>query len=55
MVSRLCGPTDRGEYKVVITNRRDARLFSRRVGFMGAKQRKLRRELRADARRRAGR
>ena len=31
----------RGEIKVVITNRRDARLFERRVGFWGAKQEKL--------------
>ena len=46
VVSRLCGPTARGETKVVITNRRDARLFERRVGFLGAKQRKLERELR---------
>jgi DNA gyrase subunit A len=29
------------ELKVVITNRRDARLFAQRIGFMGAKQRKL--------------
>jgi len=31
----------RGEIKVVITNRRDARLFADRVGFFGAKQPKL--------------
>ena len=30
-----------GEYKVVITNRRDAVLFGTRVGFIGAKQQKL--------------
>jgi DNA gyrase subunit A len=30
-----------GEIKVVISNRRDARLFERKVGFLGAKQRKL--------------
>jgi DNA gyrase subunit A len=30
-----------GEIKVVITNRRDARLFATRVGFIGAKQDKL--------------
>ena len=30
-----------GEYKVVVTNRRDARLFANRVGFLGAKQAKL--------------
>ena len=32
---------DDGEIKVVISNRRDARLFSQRVGFLGAKQDKL--------------
>lgn len=32
---------DRGEYKVVITNRRDARLFAQRIGFLDAKQDKL--------------
>ena len=47
IVSRLCGPSPRGEYKTVITNRREARLFAERVGFMGAKQRKLIRDLRA--------
>jgi DNA gyrase subunit A len=30
-----------GEYKVVITNRRDARLFAGNVGFLGSKQEKL--------------
>ena len=30
-----------GEHKVVITNRRDARLFAERVGFLGAEQAKL--------------
>jgi DNA gyrase subunit A len=35
----------KGEIKVVITNRRDARLFARNVGFLGAKQEKLDREL----------
>ncbi|MBV9013343.1 MAG: intein-containing DNA gyrase subunit A [Pseudonocardiales bacterium] len=30
-----------GEYKVVITNRRDAVLFGTRIGFIGAKQDKL--------------
>jgi DNA gyrase subunit A len=30
-----------GEHKVVVTNRRDARLFASRVGFLGAKQIKL--------------
>jgi DNA gyrase subunit A len=32
---------DNGEIKVVISNRRDARMFSQRVGFLGAKQDKL--------------
>ncbi|MEU4442597.1 intein-containing DNA gyrase subunit A [Actinosynnema sp. NPDC050801] len=32
---------ENGEIKVVITNRRDARLFARNVGFLGAKQDKL--------------
>jgi DNA gyrase subunit A len=44
VVSRLCRYAD-GEIKVVITNRRDARLFARNVGFLGAKQAKLDREL----------
>ncbi|EME64441.1 intein-containing DNA gyrase subunit A [Rhodococcus sp. GXMU-t2271] len=30
-----------GEYKVAVTNRRDARLFAERIGFVGCKQRKL--------------
>jgi DNA gyrase subunit A len=46
VVSRLCRYA-KGEIKVVITNRRDARLFARNVGFFGAKQRKLDRELAA--------
>ena len=33
--------TATGEYKVVLTNRRDARIFATRVGFLGAKQAKL--------------
>ncbi|MDP9384128.1 MAG: DNA gyrase subunit A [Actinomycetota bacterium] len=45
VVSRLCRQTARGEYKVIITNRRDARLFSQRVGFLGTKQEKLVRDL----------
>ena len=45
VISRICGPTTRGEHKVVITNRRDARLFAQRVGFLGAKQAKLTRDL----------
>jgi DNA gyrase subunit A len=40
VVSRLCRYA-KGEVKVVITNRRDARLFARNVGFLGAKQAKL--------------
>ncbi|WP_239107287.1 intein-containing DNA gyrase subunit A [Spirilliplanes yamanashiensis] len=32
---------DNGEFKVVITNRRDARLFAVHVGFLGRKQAKL--------------
>ena len=35
----------KGETKVVITNRRDARLFALDVGFLGAKQAKLERDL----------
>jgi len=46
VVSRLCR-YEKGEVKVVIRNRRDARLFARNVGFLGAKQRKLERELAA--------
>ena len=44
VVSRICRYA-KGEVKVVITNRRDARLFARNVGFLGAKQAKLDREL----------
>jgi DNA gyrase subunit A len=44
IVSRLCRYA-KGETKVVITNRRDARLFARNVGFLGEKQAKLDREL----------
>jgi DNA gyrase subunit A len=44
VVSRL-STSARGEIKVVITNRRDARLFANRVGFFGAKQPKLERLL----------
>jgi DNA gyrase subunit A len=47
IVSRRCSVSPRGEHRLVITNRRDARLFARRVGFLGAKHRKLRRELSA--------
>ncbi|HZU20135.1 MAG TPA: DNA gyrase subunit A, partial [Gaiellaceae bacterium] len=44
VVTRLCRYAQ-GEIKVVVTNRRDARLFARNVGFLGAKQAKLDREL----------
>jgi DNA gyrase subunit A len=44
VVSRLCRYA-KGEIKVAITNRRDARLFARNVGFLGAKQGKLDGEL----------
>ncbi len=44
VVSRLCR-YEKGEIKVYIGNRRDARLFARNVGFLGAKQRKLDAEL----------
>jgi len=41
VISRLCH-YGRGEVKVIITNRRDARRFAESVGFLGKKQRKLR-------------
>lgn len=44
IVARLARSA-RGEIKVVITNRRDARLFAKRVGFFGVKQAKLQSEL----------
>jgi DNA gyrase subunit A len=44
IVARLCR-YEKGETKVVISNRRDARRFLRNVGFLGAKQSKLEREL----------
>ena len=47
MISRLYR-YDKGETKVVITNRRDARLFAANVGFLGAKQAKLERDLADD-------
>ena len=40
VISRLCH-YEKGETKVVITNKRDARRFMLDVGFLGAKQRKL--------------
>ncbi len=46
VVSRL-SRSARGEIKVVITNRRDARLFAARVGFLGVKQAKLEQALAA--------
>ena len=36
---------DKGEIKVVITNRRDARIFAQTVGFLGRKQAKLEADL----------
>ncbi|MDX6682860.1 MAG: gyrase subunit, partial [Solirubrobacteraceae bacterium] len=47
VISRICGPTARGEHKVLIANRRDARLFALRVGFLDAKQDELTRDLEA--------
>jgi len=44
VASRICR-YEKGELKLVITNRRDARLFSANVGFLGAKQAKLERDL----------
>jgi DNA gyrase subunit A len=44
VVSRICR-YEKGEFKVVISNRRDARLFSDNVGFLGRKQEKLERDL----------
>ena len=44
VVSRL-SRYEKGEFKVVITNRRDARLFERNVGFLGVKHTKFQREL----------
>ncbi|MEX2546401.1 MAG: DNA gyrase subunit A, partial [Chloroflexota bacterium] len=38
--SRICRYA-KGEFKVVISNRRDARLFATRIGFVGTKQQKL--------------
>ena len=40
VVARL-SRSARGEIKVVITNRRDGRLFAERIGFLGTKQPKL--------------
>jgi len=46
VASRICR-YEKGERKVVISNRRDGRLFARNVGFLGAKQEKLERHLEA--------
>ncbi|MEW2382426.1 intein-containing DNA gyrase subunit A [Micromonospora sp. NPDC047707] len=46
VVSRQCRYDD-GEIKVVVTNRRDARIFAAHVGFLGRKQAKLEAELAA--------
>ena len=46
IVSRICR-YEKGEFKVVISNRRDARLFARSVGFLEVKQAKLERDLAA--------
>jgi DNA gyrase subunit A len=47
IAGRLCNPSARGEHKLVLTNRREARLFAERVGFLGVKQAKLRTHLRS--------
>ncbi|HKQ58120.1 MAG TPA: DNA gyrase subunit A [Candidatus Eisenbacteria bacterium] len=44
VVSRICR-YENGEFKVVITNRRDGRQFARAVGFLGWKQEKLEADL----------
>ncbi len=44
VVSRICR-YEKGEFKIVISNRRDARIFSSNVGFLGQKQAKLNRDL----------
>ena len=44
VVTRQCR-YDSGEIKVVVTNRRDARIFAATVGFLGRKQAKLESEL----------
>ncbi|MFF3867825.1 intein-containing DNA gyrase subunit A [Micromonospora sp. NPDC001898] len=46
VVSRQCRYDD-GEIKVVVTHRRDARIFAAHVGFLGRKQAKLESELAA--------
>jgi DNA gyrase subunit A len=44
VISRICRYA-KGEFKVVISNRRDARIFARNVGFIGEKDEKLARDL----------
>ncbi|WP_370461628.1 intein-containing DNA gyrase subunit A [Micromonospora sp. Llam0] len=44
VISKQCRYDD-GEIKVVVTNRRDARIFAAHVGFLGRKQAKLESEL----------
>ena len=44
VIGRICVHA-KGEFKVVITNRRDARRFAGEIGFLGNKQQKLLREL----------
>jgi DNA gyrase subunit A len=44
VISKQCR-YDNGEIKVVVTNRRDARIFAAQVGFLGRKQAKLESEL----------
>jgi DNA gyrase subunit A len=44
VVSRICRYR-KGEYRVAISNRRDARLFAQNVGFLGVKQAKLEEDL----------
>ena len=46
VVTRICRYA-KGEFKVVVSNRRDARLFAAKVGFLGRKQAKLERDLAA--------
>jgi DNA gyrase subunit A len=46
VISKQCR-YDSGEIKLVVTNRRDARIFARQVGFLGRKQAKLESELAA--------
>ncbi|MFJ8581461.1 intein-containing DNA gyrase subunit A [Micromonospora sp. NPDC093277] len=46
VISKQCR-YDNGEIKVVVTNRRDARIFAAQVGFLGRKQSKLESELAA--------